>query len=1033
MTRLTTPLAGNGAISQSSPTPLTLPLTGRSGEMTVLTSALHEAHAGHGATLILSGESGIGKTRLASAVVDLALRRGFGVAVGRAYPVEAGVPHAVFSDALLPVLRAIEPSVLSLLTRGGSAELTQLFPALGTHDRSHEGTRPVRGDPAELKARLLWNFAQFLSRFAAKRPLLLVLENLQWADSSSLELLHFTARQIASDRILILGTYNDADPRASDPHSTLRSMEASLQALGAARVLRLAPLDEAETEELVQRAVQAESAEARELAAIVFRRTRGNPFFVEETLKTLSEETSGVQAMGGASADKLRTLELPRTIRDAVLVRLGHLSAEARQLADLAAVIGARASHDALAFVSALDETALLGALDELRHLRILTERSEERAIVYDFSHPILQETLYAELGLARARALHAHVAERLESFYGAKAGDHVDELAFHYLRSDARRLAGKAVQYLRSAGTHAMAMHANREAANYLTAALELRDRPEGDARSDGPELVQELARARQRLGEYDTALSLWSRAAEVAERGQQESPSAANSSSLATIRRNMGMASFWSGRHEDALRFYDAGIAAAVEAGASKIEARTLIAKGMCLQGLGRRDEAEGEVQRALAIAERLGEPGLLARAHRALLLLYVWTGPPEKAREHGERAIALAEQSGDRGVAWSAHWALAMLGGLTAHVDAVSRHLSEAQRLAEELRSPLLRVWTAEVSIEYHAGIGNWEAAVSEAERTVSVARALGQRTLVPRVLVWLGLLHFGRGDVERGKQCVDEAWELSGAGNDTGGHLPAGDVHTIVPAHTGRAAYHLTMQEYEEAIRVGERGLAIADASGYVVWAIHRLLPVVAEAALWKSDMDRARRLASRMRRDSKRLGHALGLAWADACEALVELLKGDKHRSVDLLRNVAEQLEAVPYVPDAARVRRQLARALAETGDREGATRELRRAHEVFAHLGAEPELIATRDQLRALGARPPVRSVTTGAAGLTGRELEIVQLVAARRSNKEIGTALDISSRTVSTHLSNIFAKLGVASRGELADFARKEGLVSDT
>src|SRR5262245_34147282 len=396
MTRLTTPLAGNGAISQSTPAPLTLPLAGRSGEMAVLTSALQEAHAGHGATLILSGESGIGKTRLASAVVDLALRRGFGVAVGRAYPVEAGVPHAVFSDALLPVLRAIEPSVLSLLTRGGSAELAQLFPALGTHDRSHEGTRPVRGDPTELKARLLWNFAQFLSRFAAKRPLLLVLENLQWADSSSLELLHFTARQIASDRILIVGTYNDADPRASDPHSTLRSMESSLQALGAARVLRLAPLDEAATEELVQRAVQAESAEARELAAIVFRRTRGNPFFVEETLKTLSEETSGVQSMGegAASADKLRTLELPRTIRDAVLVRLGHLSAEARQLADLAAVIGARASHDALAFVSALDEAALLGALDELRHLRILTERSEERAIVYDFSHPILQETL---------------------------------------------------------------------------------------------------------------------------------------------------------------------------------------------------------------------------------------------------------------------------------------------------------------------------------------------------------------------------------------------------------------------------------------------------------------------------------------------------------------------------------------------------------------------------------------------------------------------------------------------------------------
>jgi DNA-binding CsgD family transcriptional regulator len=115
--------------------------------------------------------------------------------------------------------------------------------------------------------------------------------------------------------------------------------------------------------------------------------------------------------------------------------------------------------------------------------------------------------------------------------------------------------------------------------------------------------------------------------------------------------------------------------------------------------------------------------------------------------------------------------------------------------------------------------------------------------------------------------------------------------------------------------------------------------------------------------------------------------------------------------------------------LARTGDREGATRELRRAHEVFARLGAEKELNETREQLRELGARPPARSITQGMAGLTGREVEIVRLVAARRSNKEIGAALGISARTASTHLSNIFTKLGVESRGELADRVREAGI----
>jgi ATP/maltotriose-dependent transcriptional regulator MalT len=497
-----------------------------------------------------------------------------------------------------------------------------------------------------------------------------------------------------------------------------------------------------------------------------------------------------------------------------------------------------------------------------------------------------------------------------------------------------------------------------------------------------------------------------------------------------LAGVHRGMGLACFWGGKFARALEHYDAGIAAATSAGDRPMEARLHIAKGMCLQTVGRREEAEREVECALAIAEELGEVGLLARVHRALLLLYAWTGPADKAREHGARAIALAETAGakQRAVAWSGHWALAFLAGLTGDSSGVSRHLSEANRLADELRSPMLRVWTAEVEIEYAAGIGDWDNAVSLAERTAAMARALGQRTLLPRVLVWLGLLHFGRGDVERGKACVDEAWELSGAGDEA---TAVHDVHNVVPAHIGRAAYHLVMGEHAAAIEVGERGLEIADRSGYVVWAIHRLMPVIAEASIWASDLARARQLGARLRRDSTLLGQRLGLAWADACDALVVMYNGEPARAIELLRGAADALEAIPFVPDAARVRRQLARALADTGDREAAMRELRRAHEVFAHLGAQRELDGTREQIRELGARPPVRSVSTGMAGLTGRELEIIRLVAARRSNKEIGQALGISARTASTHLSNIFAKLGVASRGELADRAREAGLLT--
>ncbi len=114
------------------------------------------------------------------------------------------------------------------------------------------------------------------------------------------------------------------------------------------------------------------------------------------------------------------------------------------------------------------------------------------------------------------------------------------------------------------------------------------------------------------------------------------------------------------------------------------------------------------------------------------------------------------------------------------------------------------------------------------------------------------------------------------------------------------------------------------------------------------------------------------------------------------------------------------------------GDRDGSIRELRRAHDVFARLGATGELAHTREELRTLGVRPPARAMGVGAAGLTARELEIARMVAQRKANKEIGAALRISARTVSTHLSNIFAKLGVESRGALADYVREKGLLEE-
>jgi DNA-binding CsgD family transcriptional regulator/tetratricopeptide (TPR) repeat protein len=1010
------------------PTPPSFPpLIGRSQELARLESALAAAEGGRSLTLFLAGEGGVGKTRLARAAAVAAERRGFAVAEGRAYSVESGVPYAVFADALGPLLRRLDQSALAVVTRGAAGELAHIFPGL---------LAPVRGDraeggesAAEAKARLYWTFLQLLGRLSTRQPLLLVLDNLQWADAASLELLHFVARQAHSPglggRLLVLGTYNDAD----GVPALLRDAEQSLVGLGAARVEWIAPLSAEQTLELVQRTFEVPADVVRGFAATLHEWTRGNPFFVEETIKSLVESGQLQQRDGRWTGWNVESIALPRTVRDAVLARVDRLGGRARALLDLVAVLGARVRYATLRAVSGDADDSILESLDELRRARLLVESDESKGDdEYDFSHPLVRDAVYAALGRPRAQRLHAQIAAALERAYGERAPSHADELAYHFSRAGASAPHRKALGYLAESGRRALERHADRAAATYLASALDQLDADGADG-PDGVEatalrtaVLEGLARARQRLGEHAEAEALWLRLEHDAERS-------GDWRTVAMVERRIGLMHAAGGRHDPAIERFETGIAAAARANDDALVTRIRLARAISLQAIGRRDEARGDVHAALDSAVALGDESLLARVHRAMLLLHLWTGPVADARSHGERAVKLAAESKERLLEWSAHWAMAILGGLTGDAASTAHHVRESERLAGEIGSPVLRLWTDEVAIEYMAGIGEWTTALARAEQAIPAARALGQRTLLARVLVWTGLIHRGLGDVERTREHIEEAWRL--VGGDVTGNGPL-DVHAVVPAHTGMSGYLMLIGENARAVEIGERGLAIADRTGDVAWAIYRLLPFVIENSLYLEDYERAARHNARLRRESERLGHALGLAWADATDALLTYLTGSAVDAVPLLRAAAGALEAVPFVFDAARLRRLIGRAMVDAGDREGAERELRRAHEVFVRLGAQGEIRATREQLRALGARPPSVAASAGAGGagaLSAREVEIARLVAARKSNKEIGAALDISSRTVSTHLSNIFAKLGVGSRGELTDLVRTGGL----
>lgn len=990
-----------------------LPLVGRAGELAALRSALDQAAAGRGGTLFLTGPAGAGKTRLAEAVREEGARRDFLVATGSAYPLEAGIPYGVICDLLDPLVRE-EPSEVLISWTRGTPEFQLVCPSLATG--APVPLAPGEADLPDLRNRLLWNLPPFLDRIRRDRPFLLVVEDLQWADPSSLELLHFLGRRSRAGAVLIIGTFRSDESESSlDVGELARSLRTSAQA----SILELSPLGPEHVREAVSQGFDVAAEVVGEFSVALHRWTGGNPFLVGSILESSVAEGRLRREGGRWVGWVLDEPTLPTSVRTLVRRRLESLSPAARRVANLAAVAGARVHFDLLRESSEMETSELLSALQELQNRRILEEVRDGDVVAYVFLQPVMRGVLYTELGMARTRLLHVGLAKALERLHGGQAIERARELAVHILHGAgaAEVFSGqRATEYLAAAGRSALAVRGDREAAEYLGAALDFQPFAPGEVQA-GPDrygLLMDLARARQHLGHHDAAEE-----ALLAARGLAEARS--ERAEMAAADRRLGLNMFWARRLGEAVEHWHRGLDEARGGKAAILEARILLDRSVCLQETGQPEAAASDAAEALRIGESEGDVPVQQAAHCTLALLHTWTGPPDVARAHGRRALALAEELGRESALFAAHRALAILHGLTGHLKEGRRHLEVAGTIADRMAAPMLWLRLAEVRIEYCAGLGQWDQGIDLAEESIRMARELDHRIALPRLLIWSGLLHLDRGDAEVGRRQILEACEL--AGSTEGSRAPP--THTAILAHMGRAALHLASSEFTDAVRMAEKGLALVERSGSRIWGIHRLLPILGEAALHLRDLDTAKEVSRRLRRDTTAFDHPIGLLWADACDGFVTWLSGDVEEGARKLADAAERLESYDAVPHAARVRRQLAGRLAELGDRDAAVRELRGVHDTLSVLGAEPELDKARDQFREVGARPPIKGTHPGAGDLTLRETEIARLLGQRMSNKAIARELGISHRTVGTHLSNIFRKLELGSRIELGDLVR--------
>ncbi|MBK8248684.1 MAG: AAA family ATPase [Gemmatimonadetes bacterium] len=973
-----------------------LPLVGRRADAQALQLALDDALDGRGGLAAVVGESGVGKSRVLALLAEEARTRGARVLAGRGFALEGDRPYGPWTDALTPLIQELGPG-LATLARGLERDLTAIVPAIG----------PRPGE-VEDKGHLFWNVGQFLARAARRQPMLVVLEDLHLADTPSIELAHFIGRHLDAVPVLLAVSWVTGTARSA-------TLDELLRAMGPRTTQRaLRPLTRADLQELVLRVFGQGGAAAEQFATRLHEQTGGNAFFVEEMLKSML--VSGHLRREGsewAGLDRGVPETLPSTVAGAVHRRLATLGERAQAVAEAVALASTVATISCVEAVTGLDAAPLAQVLDALTVGQVLAAPNQPDG-PYTFTHHIVQRVVEQGISDARARSLHRAIATHLDG-NGAHAGA---SLARHLVRAG---LGGsvEALPHLIAAGRDALARRADHEAVRWLgEAERSVRQHGVVLRPTEAAELLSDLARAEWRTGAMEGAASHHAQALQLAD--------ADGAHGLrARILRHMASAAAVAGRPDDALAASRAAIDAATLANDLRLEVTARVSTAVVLQSLGRMEEGKAVVGDVMERVEASGDAEGIANAHRALVQLFGWTGPSATARHHAQLALAAARLAHNDEIAWSVHWALAILEGFTGNGDGVREHRSAAERLAESLGSPVRAALTAEVAIEYASATGEWAEARALAGRAIPIARAVAPRTLLPRLLVWEGLVLLAQEERESARARIDEAWELSGAGLP--GTVPAAAVQNVVLAHTGRAAASLAEGNWEEARDLGERGLALSDRHGLVAWGIHRLLPLIAEAAMWQQDYDRALEVADRLRRDGVPLQHKLALAWATTIDALVARLRDGRADAAEQLLAAAEQLEAVPFVFHAARARRNAAQVLAADGRVDEAVRELRHAHDVFLRTGAEAELRGTRSALRSLGVRLPPRAVSEGAGALTGRELDIARCVAEHLTNKEIGERLDISARTVSTHLANIFKKVQVDSRAALADLVRAD------
>jgi DNA-binding CsgD family transcriptional regulator/tetratricopeptide (TPR) repeat protein len=969
---------------------------GRTAELQRLAATLDRAERGRPQVVLLAGEAGVGKTRLLLEFADRARRRGVRVLAGGCVELgDIGLAYLPVLDALRGL--ADDPAEAELL-----AEVATTAPGLGRLLPGVVGPGPAGAPGDGLDQLQAFDAVRvLLLRRSQRSPVVVVLEDLHWADRATRDLVAFLARTMWSGRVTLVASYRSDALHRRHP---LRPLLAELVRLAGVERLELAPFSLAELVEQLEAVAGVPLPPDR--AERIHQRSEGNPFYAEQLL-----------AAGAGRAE----VALPPTLADVLLARVQGLSEPAQQVLAVAAVAGRRVSHRLLASVSGQPEADLEQGLHEAVGAGVLAADTTSGS--YAFRHALLQEAVYADLLPGEQVRLHAAYARLLAGAPGGVAA----ELAHHCLAS--HDLVGGLAASVRAA-EEAAAVLAPAETLRHLSSALRLWERvldPVGVTGIDRVDLTLRAAAAASAAGEHQRGASLAQDAAVLAD-------ATADRSRAAQAYERVGHYLIYAGHVEEALRASALAVELVPAHPPTRLRARVTAAMAQALINAGQRDEARRWCDQALVVARAIGSADDEADALITLGMVEQYDDPASTRRLYAA-ARARAADAGNLEIEGRALFDLAWLEFELGSLDTARGLYDEGVQLAE--RTGFTWSWfgtqvrCGQLEVRYVAGA--WD----ECERLAVAAPDLVTTPAVAELALAALWVEVGRGRALAGRR-LGELAGLSGV-----------DLGVDVQVAGLEADQAIWQGDFERAGSAVERGLAAIDGGEWHprvddpwICAIGLAAQVecaertraAGDAAALADAIARGRVLVERGRsaleQTKRTLGHEHDVhvrGWHAKAEAEWTRLQG---RSDPKAWQAAVEAFAYGHVYEGARCQWRLAEALLGVGDREQAAAAARLAYQTVVRLGAAPlraalEALARRARLdlgQGVGRAPK-------AAGLTPRELEVLRLLAAGRSNRQIAEQLFISGKTASVHVTNILAKLGVHSRLEAAARARDLGL----